>query len=91
DKEPRPTERPQKEVKPLREKRLSSEEMAFLEFVSLNPELFVTQLYKKLELSGYKGDRLKGALMDKGLIVQEETRQGKGGRLTKFRRKDLEL
>jgi hypothetical protein len=35
-------------------------------------------------LSGYKGDKLKESLIEKGLITQEETREGKGGRLAKI-------
>jgi len=43
----------------------------------------VTQIYKQLSLSGYKGDKLKESLVEKGLIAQEETREGKRGRLAK--------
>ena len=45
--------------------------------------MFVTQMYLKLGLSGYKGDRLKKSLLEKELIKQEETRQGDRGRLAK--------
>lgn len=62
---------------------LSRDEIGFLEYVSLYPGLFVTQIYKNLDLSGYKGDRLKLSLMDKGTIVQEETRKGRQGRAAK--------
>ena len=60
---------------------ISPDEKGFLEFVSQNPNMFVTQIYKSLQLSGYKGDKLKESLIEKGLIVQEETRKGVGGRL----------
>jgi excisionase family DNA binding protein len=63
---------------------LSIEERLFLEFVSQHPGMFVTNMYKALELSGYKGDKLKESLIEKGLITQEETRTGKGGRLAKI-------
>lgn len=43
----------------------------------------MTNIYKSLQLSGYKGDRLKEGLIEKGLVVQEETREGRGGRLAK--------
>lgn len=65
------------------ESELSPEEVEFLEGVSKNPDLFVTQIYKTLKLSGYKGDRLKESLLEKELIIQEETRKGKRGRLAK--------
>ena len=66
------------------EEELSEDERAFLEFVSLHPGMFVTKIYKELGLSGYKGDRLKEGLIEKGLLVQEETRDGIGGRLAKI-------
>ncbi len=59
------------------------EEKSFIEFVSKNPGIFITQIYKGLGLSGYKGDKIKSALVEKGLIRQEETREGSGGRLAK--------
>jgi len=65
------------------ESELSPEEIEFLEGVSKDPDLFVTQIYKTLKLSGYKGDRLKENLLEKELIIQEETRKGKRGRLAK--------
>ena len=63
---------------------LSDDERAFLKFVSLHPSMFVTKIYKELGLSGYKGDRLKEGLIEKGYLVQEETREGIGGRLAKI-------
>jgi excisionase family DNA binding protein len=63
---------------------LTDEEKSFLEFIHQNPGMFVTQIYSALQLSGYKGDKLKGSLIEKGLIVQEETRQGLRGRLAKI-------
>lgn len=62
---------------------LTPEEMFLLDFISKNPNTFVTNIYKALNLSGYKGDRLKENLLEKELIVQEETREGRGGRLAK--------
>jgi len=62
----------------------SEDEFSFLEYIAHHPGRFVTQLYKDLGLSGYKGDRLKESLIEKGLIVQEETRQGSKGRLAKI-------
>jgi excisionase family DNA binding protein len=58
-------------------------EKGFLDFVFKHPGMFITQIYKKLGLSGYKGDRLKKSLIEKELIKQEETRQGDKGRLAK--------
>jgi len=65
------------------ESELTPEEIEFLECVSKNSDMFVTQIYKTLKLSGYKGDRLKESLLEKELIIQEETRKGKRGRLAK--------
>lgn len=62
---------------------ISSEEKFLLEFISQNPDMFVTKIYKALQLSGYKGDKLKESLLEKELIIQEETRKGKRGRLAK--------
>lgn len=59
-------------------------EEGFLDFISQNPGMFVTQIYQKLGLSGYKGDRLKKSLLEKELVTQEETRKGDGGRLAKI-------
>ena len=62
---------------------LSSEEKCFLEFISNHPGMFVTKIYSELQLSGYKGDRLKENLIEKEMIIQEETREGQKGRLAK--------
>lgn len=62
---------------------LSYEVRKFLIYVSQHPGLFVTRIYKALGLSGYMGDRIKQTLVAEGLIVQDETRQGAGGRLAK--------
>jgi len=62
---------------------LAPEEVGFLEFISKNPEMFITQVYKALKLSGYKGAGFKENLLEKELIIQEETRKGKRGRLAK--------
>jgi len=71
------------EKKRAAEEELSADEMTFLEFVSLHPGMFVTATYKALGLSGYKGDKLKKGLIEKGLLTQEETREGRKGRLAK--------
>jgi len=65
---------------------LLPEEKSFLEFISQHPGMFITKVYKALRLSGYKGDKLKSDLIEKGLIVQEETRRGLLGRLAKILR-----
>jgi excisionase family DNA binding protein len=62
---------------------LLPEEEGVLEFILQHPGTFVTPMYQELGLSGYRGDRLKESLIRKGLIVQEETRAGKRGRLAK--------
>jgi excisionase family DNA binding protein len=76
-KRPSPVEKEAKDTGPL------PEERGFLEFVSKHPAMFVTKVYENLGLSGYKGDRLKQTLIEKGLIEQEETREGNKGRLAK--------
>lgn len=78
-----PKEKPEKIEDFSDGKALSADERGFLEFLSQHPDMFITQLYKAIDLSGYKGDRLKDSLIEKGLITQEETREGKGGRLAK--------
>ena len=80
--EPVRPDKPEKTV-PVAEG-LSEDERAFLEFVSLHPGMFVTKIYKELGLSGYKGDKLKESLIEKGYLVQQETREGVGGRLAKI-------
>jgi excisionase family DNA binding protein len=60
------------------------EEKGLLDFISQNPGMFVTQIYQKLGLSGYKGNRLKKSLLEKELVTQEETRQGDKRRLAKI-------
>ena len=62
---------------------LSPREEDFLKFVSQHSDMFVTEIYQALGLSGYKGDRVKRALIEQGLIAQEETRKGRRGRLAK--------
>jgi len=62
----------------------SRDEIGFLEYISHHPSRFVTQIYKDLGLSGYKGDKLKMSLIEKRLIRQEETRAGQKGRLAKI-------
>jgi excisionase family DNA binding protein len=47
-----------------------------------HPNLFVTKIYEALNLSGYKGDKIKTELLEKGFLNQEET-QGEKGRLAK--------
>lgn len=63
---------------------LLPEEKGFLDFIFRHPNMFVTQIYESLGLSGYKGDKLKESLIEKDLICQQETRDGKGGRLAKI-------
>jgi len=77
------TERKKKKIASEGEEELSAEEKGFLRFISKNPGMFVTKIYKALQLSGYKGDKLKESLIEKALIVQEETRKGRKGRLAK--------
>jgi excisionase family DNA binding protein len=63
---------------------LTDEEKSFFEFIQKSPGMFVTQIYSALQLSGYKGDKLKEGLIEKALVVQKETRQGLQGRLAKI-------
>ncbi|WAC06733.1 MAG: helix-turn-helix domain-containing protein [Thermodesulfobacteriota bacterium] len=71
------------EAEPVLDEKLPADAELLLEFISQHPGMFVTQVYKELRLSGYKGDRLKEQLIKRDLLVQEETREGKGGRLAK--------
>ena len=88
EKPPEPRAVPIKEKKGRPEKQASQEEVlpdeeAMLGFIGEHPGTFVTRMYGELALSGYRGDKLKGSLIEKGLIAQEETRSGKRGRLAK--------
>lgn len=78
------TARGKEPVTEIREEGLLADEMGFLKFLSDNPAMFVTKVYKSLGLSGYKGDKLKESLIKKGHISQDETREGKMGRLAKI-------
>jgi len=82
-----PTIRAKKPVstaKPAKPKsELSPEEQGFLKFIDSHSGKFVTKIYETLKLSGYKGDKLKKSLIEKELLVQQETRKGKRGRLAK--------
>ena len=54
-----------------------------MECISKNPGMFVTQVYKTLKLSGYKGNEIRDGLIEKDMITQEETKSGKKGRAAK--------
>lgn len=62
---------------------LSYDQRKFLQYTAEDPQQFVTKIYTALGLSGYKGDRIKRSLIEDGLITQEETREGAGGRPAK--------
>jgi len=81
-KQPVSLERPTKKAIPDGAE-LSPDEKGFLEFISQHAGMFVTKVYKAVGLSGYKGDKLKSSLIDKDLIVQQETRKGLRRRLAK--------
>lgn len=70
-------------IKKTKKDEPNPDEMVFLKFVVEHPNTFVTKIYQALDLSGYKGDKLKESLINKNLIAQEETREGRGGRLAK--------
>ena len=71
------------ELPPQSSQEPSKDEVIFLRYISQHPRRFVTQIYKELRLSGYKGDKLKESLIEKGLICQKDTREGLRGRLAK--------
>jgi excisionase family DNA binding protein len=73
----------QKRTLSAKAEELGADEENFLRFVSEHPGMFVTKIYKALNLSGYKGDRFKESLIEQSLLVQEETRKGLLGRLAK--------
>lgn len=62
---------------------ISYDQRKFLQYAAQDPHQFVTKIYTALGLSGYKGDKIKRTLIEDGLIAQEETRQGAGGRPAK--------
>jgi predicted transcriptional regulator len=56
---------------------------SFLEQVKNNLQLNITKLYESLKLSGRKGDKLKGQLLENGLIEEEILRTGERKRPSK--------
>ena len=63
---------------------LSYDERSFLERVALYPDEMVTEVAKALGFSGYKAARIRNHLSVQGLLVEVETRLGRGGTLAKF-------
>jgi len=56
---------------------------SFLEQVKNNLQLNISKLYESLKLSGRKGDKLKGQLLENGLIEEEILRTGERKRPSK--------
>lgn len=64
---------------------LAQEEKRFLEFLAKTAELLpVREIYKRLELSAKKGNRIKADLLEKTLIVETEIRLEKAFRKSKI-------
>lgn len=62
----------------------SPDEEAFLKVVLAHPEETISALYRLSGLSTGKAAQLRAALVEKGELVEIETRLGKGGRAAKF-------
>ena len=63
---------------------LTPDEEAFLQVVLAHPEETISALYRRSGLSTGKAAQIRGALVEKGALVEIETRLGKGGRAAKF-------
>jgi len=61
-------------ARPEKDSDISAQEIYFLRFIQSNPGTFVTNIYKELQLSGYRGDKIKNSLIGNELIIQKETR-----------------
>jgi GTPase SAR1 family protein len=61
---------------------LSTEEKSLIEFLKANPshDLATVELYRHVGLSSRKGNIIKGKLLEKGMITQNEERNSKGWR-----------
>jgi len=66
------------------ERSIKEEDKAFLELIIKEPEKTVSEVYKSLNVSIWKGTKIRDSLKEKGLIEEIETRLGKRGRLAKF-------
>jgi len=65
--------------KEIIKEKISDQEKAFLDLIQ-KEELSVSQAYKKLGLSARKGNQIKKALLEKGLIIEKEEKNHKGWR-----------
>ena len=63
---------------------LTPDEEAFLQVVLAHPDETISALYRRSGLSTGKAAQVRGALVEKGALVEIETRLGKGGRAAKF-------
>ncbi|HVA92820.1 MAG TPA: hypothetical protein VNL71_23610, partial [Chloroflexota bacterium] len=63
---------------------LSVDEDAFLQLAVAHPEATISALYRESGLSTGKAAQLRSALVEKGYLVEIETRLGKGGRAAKY-------
>jgi len=76
----------EKELKKEIEKKeeIETKEREFLKFIAENPDKSVTEVYKALGLSIWKGNQIRDFLKERGFIEEIETRLGKKRRLAKF-------
>ena len=63
---------------------LDPDERAFLERVAAHPEESVTAVYRAIGFGANKGSRIREKLKEAGLLVEVETRLGRGGTLARF-------
>jgi hypothetical protein len=63
---------------------LGDEEETFLRLVVEQPTTPVSELYRRFGASNWKGAELRRVLIERGWLLELETRLGKGGRAAKF-------
>jgi hypothetical protein len=76
---------PTPQLAPYRDVRgLAEEEQTFLRFIIARQDTPVSEVYKALSLSWYKGNQFREHLSSQGYLAEIETRLGKGRRPMKF-------
>jgi hypothetical protein len=63
---------------------LDEQQIAFLRYITEQPETPVSAVYKAVGVSGWKGEKLRDALKQQGLLQEVAVRREGAGRPTKF-------
>lgn len=67
-----------------KERKISKEAETFLESVAVDPFINLTTRYEKLELTNYKGKKVKDELLEKSFLKEVKIGHGPGGKPTYF-------